>query len=111
MTEKEYVDLYRSYIENWTKINFWDFPQEEVYESSSIGDTFDIDPLFVRPNLRNGEWDESKDGLGITEGPIDVEKKDGEFIIVDGHHRFFESLIKNKESIAIRIVEPSFTTR
>lgn len=108
---EQFLELRDSYIENWKKENPWDFSVSEIYGGCDIGDEFKIDIMFVRPNLRSSEWEESKDGLGISNATIEVEKKNGDFVIVDGHHRYFSYLMNNKKEIKIKIVNNSITTR
>lgn len=107
----QFLKIRDIYIKSWMKKNPWDFSVEEIYEDSDIGDEFKIDIMFIRPNLRNSEWEEAKDGNGISNGPIEVEKNNGDFVIVDGHHRFFDSLQNGKKEIKIKIVEHWFTTK
>lgn len=107
-------DQYISYVEDY--INSHKSTFEDLYNDCKVGDMFDLNVYFIRPCRKSrfaefGEWEEAKDGQGITTGPITIDLFRDRFICVDGHHRLYEAIKAGRSSIKVQIVERNITTR
>lgn len=94
--DKDIEPLFKTSIRKWI---------EDVRNESIIGDTFNINPKYLKP-YSEGEYIEMSDGNGITNGPVEICFVNSSIYIVDGHHRVYEALKNKKKSIKVVIVEP-----
>ena len=104
---QRYIDYNNNVEENVA--NYHDFMSDgqeafdELYNEAQIGDVFSINPIYLKVKTPQ-ELDESSDGQGITNAPIEVSKSNGYFVVFDGHHRLYEAIKSGKKKVRVKVV-------
>lgn len=102
---RKYV-YYQAMVRYYIKKKYGLRNYKSLVKSLTPGDIITVDPHILLARSSQ-ELEESKDGKGITSGPVDVIVTDNDELVVhDGHHRLYNALKSNRNSIKIHVLEP-----